>query len=46
MKNLLNDVIRGASTQFGREFGRAGANAILKGKIIIQLIIIVIIRVE
>ena len=32
MKNLLNDVVRGASTQFGREFGRAGANAILKGK--------------
>lgn len=30
--NILNDIIRGASTQFGREFGRAGANAILKGK--------------
>jgi TM2 domain-containing membrane protein YozV len=30
--NIFNDVIRGASTQFGREFGRAGANAILKGK--------------
>lgn len=30
--NILNDIVRGASTQFGREFGRAGANAILKGK--------------
>jgi TM2 domain-containing membrane protein YozV len=30
--NIFNDIIRGASTQFGREFGRAGANAILKGK--------------
>ena len=30
--NILNEVIRGASRQFGREFGRAGANAILKGK--------------
>ena len=30
--NILNNIIRGASTQFGREFGRAGANAILKGK--------------
>jgi TM2 domain-containing membrane protein YozV len=29
--NILNDIVRGASTQFGREFGRAGANAILKG---------------
>ena len=30
--NIFNDIIRGASTQFGREFGRAGANVILKGK--------------
>ena len=30
--NILKDVVRGASTQFGREFGRAGANAVLKGK--------------
>jgi TM2 domain-containing membrane protein YozV len=30
--NIFNDIIRGASTQFGREFGRAGANAVLKGK--------------
>ena len=30
--NILNDIVRGASTQFGREFGRAGANMILKGK--------------
>lgn len=30
--NILNDIIRGASSQFGREFGRAGANVILKGK--------------
>ena len=30
--NILNNIVRGASTQFGREFGRAGANAILKGK--------------
>lgn len=29
--NILNDVVSGASRQFGREFGRAGANAILKG---------------
>ena len=29
--NILKDVVRGASTQFGREFGRAGANVILKG---------------
>jgi TM2 domain-containing membrane protein YozV len=29
--NILNDIVRGASTQFGREFGRAGANVILKG---------------
>jgi TM2 domain-containing membrane protein YozV len=29
--NILNDIIRGASRQFGREFGRAGANLILKG---------------
>jgi TM2 domain-containing membrane protein YozV len=29
--NILNDIVRGASTQFGREFGRAGANLILKG---------------
>ncbi len=29
---ILNDIIRGASSQFGREFGRAGANVILKGK--------------
>lgn len=30
--NILNQVVKGASNQFGREFGRAGANAILKGK--------------
>ena len=29
--NILEDAVRGASSQFGREFGRAGANAILKG---------------
>lgn len=29
--NILNDIVRGASSQFGREFGRAGANSILKG---------------
>jgi len=27
----LDNIIRGATTQFGREFGRAGANVILKG---------------
>lgn len=32
MINILNDVIKGASSQFGREFGRAGANLILNGK--------------
>ena len=30
--NILKDVVRGASNQFGREFGRAGANTLLKGK--------------
>ena len=30
--NILNEIVKGASQQFGREFGRAGANAILKGK--------------
>lgn len=30
--NILNEVVKGASQQFGREFGRAGANAVLKGK--------------
>lgn len=30
--SILNNIIRGASFQFGREFGRAGANIILKGK--------------
>lgn len=29
--NILNEMVRGASNQFGREFGRAGANSILKG---------------
>ena len=29
--NILNDVVSGAAKQFGREFGRAGANSILKG---------------
>jgi TM2 domain-containing membrane protein YozV len=29
--NIIKDIISGASRQFGREFGRAGANAILKG---------------
>ena len=31
MKNIFNDIVIGASRQFGREFGRAGANKILKG---------------
>ena len=26
--NILNDIVSGASRQFGREFGRAGANAL------------------
>lgn len=30
--NVLNQAIKGAASQFGREFGRAGANAILDGK--------------
>jgi TM2 domain-containing membrane protein YozV len=30
--SIINNIIRGASSQFGREFGRAGANIILKGK--------------
>ena len=30
--NIFNEVVKGASRQFGREFGRAGANEILKGK--------------
>jgi len=30
--NIFNEVVRGAAQQFGREFGRAGANAVLKGK--------------
>ena len=30
--NILNEIVKGASQQFGRELGRAGANAILKGK--------------
>lgn len=30
--NVFNEIVRGAARQFGREFGRAGANAILKGK--------------
>ena len=30
--NILNEVVKEASRQFGREFGRAGANAILKRK--------------
>ena len=30
--NILNEVVKGAAQQFGREFGRAGANSILKGK--------------
>jgi len=29
--NILNDIVSGAARQFGREFGRAGANVILKG---------------
>jgi hypothetical protein len=32
MKTLFNNIFNGATTQFGREFGRAGANVILKGK--------------
>ena len=30
--SLLNNIIRGATSQFGREFGRAAANSILKGR--------------
>ena len=30
--NILNEAIKGAARQFGREFGRAGANSILNGK--------------
>lgn len=30
--SLLKDIERGAATQFGREFGRAAANQLLKGK--------------
>ena len=30
--NIFNEVVRGAASQFGREFGRAGANSVLKGK--------------
>ena len=30
--NIFNEVVRGAARQFSREFGRAGANAVLKGK--------------
>ena len=29
--NIAKHILRGAATQFGREFGRAGANAILGG---------------
>jgi hypothetical protein len=29
--NILNDLVGGAISQFGREFGRAGANLVLKG---------------
>lgn len=29
---MINTIIRGAARQFGAEFGRAGANSILKGK--------------
>jgi hypothetical protein len=29
--NILNTVVNGAASAFGREFGRAGANAILRG---------------
>ena len=29
---IIRDILWGAATQFGREFGRAGANQILKGK--------------
>lgn len=28
---IFDNIVRGASTQFGREFGRAGANRVLKG---------------
>ena len=28
---IIRDILWGAATQFGREFGRAGANQILKG---------------
>ena len=28
---IISDILWGAATQFGREFGRAGANQILKG---------------
>lgn len=30
--NIFNEVVKGAARQFGREFGRAGANTVLKGK--------------
>ncbi|MFV0290168.1 MAG: hypothetical protein ACK5IJ_04610, partial [Mangrovibacterium sp.] len=30
--SILNNIVKGAANQFGREFGRAGANSILKGK--------------
>lgn len=29
---IFNNIVNGASSQFGREFGRAAANSILKGK--------------
>ena len=31
MANIGSQIIRGAATQFGREFGRAAANSVLKG---------------
>jgi hypothetical protein len=31
MKTLFKNIFNGATTQFGREFGRVGANIILKG---------------
>jgi hypothetical protein len=30
--SLLETIINGAASQFGREFGRAGANILLNGK--------------
>ena len=31
IKEMIKQILKGAANQFGREFGRAGANQILKG---------------